>query len=171
MIRFISKYMLLLLLALPMHAQLTSARLNVIGLTCSACSFGTERSIRQLKFVADVKIDLNSNVAEITFKKGEPVSIDQLVKKVYDAGFSVGKVVATYHFTDEILNGKSWAAGEDTYMNLSANEVSPTGDKELIFVAEKYMKKSDYKLYKPQIDAVQMLVKGNRNGHLYFVSM
>jgi copper chaperone CopZ len=161
----------LVILALPVNAQFTSVKINVIGLTCSACSFGTERSIRQLKFVEDVKVDLNTNIAEITFKKGEPVYIDQIVKKVYDAGFSVGKVIATYHFTNETVNGKSWNVGEDTYMNLSTNAVDPSGDKEMTFVADKYMKKSDYKLYKPQIDAVKMMVKGNRSGHLYYVAM
>jgi copper chaperone CopZ len=134
----------LLLLSFSASAQFKVAKLNVLGLTCSACSFGTEKSIRRLKFVEDVKIDLNTNIAEITFKKGEPVSIEQLVKKVYDAGFSVGKVSATYHFTNETLNGKSWKVGEDTYMNLSANAVDPKGDKELVFVGEKYMKKNEY---------------------------
>jgi len=175
MTRFLfSKFAVLciaLTLYLPTMAQFSGAKLNVVGLTCSACSYATERSIRQLKFVQDVKMDLNSNIAEITFKPGEPVSIDQLVLKVYDAGFSVGKVTATYHFTNEVLTGKSWSAGSDTFMILGTDAVELKGDKQLVFVADKYMKKSEYKPYKAYINTETSQSKPNPSGRLYFVVM
>jgi copper chaperone CopZ len=159
----------LLLLSVPGSAQFVTAKLQVIGLTCSACSFGTERSIRQLKFVEDVKMDLNSNLAEITFKKGEAVSIDKLVQKVYDAGFSVGKVVVIYQFSNEQLNGTWWTLGSDSYSFLDKTPAELKGALELTFVGEKFMPKKDYKKWKPLIDATKSLPGGSLNGHLYFI--
>ncbi len=162
-------YFMLMTLSFPLSAQFLSARLQVIGLTCSACSFGTERSIRQLKFVEDVKMDLNSNLAEITFKKGEAVSIDKLVQKVYDAGFSVGKVLVSYQFGNEQLNGTLWTSGADSYSFLDKTPVELKGVMEFTFVGEKYMPKKEYKKWKPIIDATKALPGSNPNGHLYFI--
>ncbi|HEV7231814.1 MAG TPA: heavy metal-associated domain-containing protein [Bacteroidia bacterium] len=161
---------LFFVLSLPAQAQIIRVKLNVIGLTCSACSFGTERSIRQLKFVDDVKMDLNSNIAEITFKKDIPVSVDQVVQKVYDAGFSVGKVLVLYAFTDEKLEGKEWKSGPDTYEILNTPPAALSGEKELTFVGEKYMPKKEYKQWKPLIDPITTINKvGSGSGHIYFV--
>jgi copper chaperone CopZ len=151
------------------HAQIVSVRMKIIGLTCSACSFGTERSIRQLKFVDSVKMDLNTHASEITFKKGEPVSIDKLVQKVYDAGFSVGEVHATWHFTNEYVSDKSWTSDGSTYCVLNETVPELKGDKEMTFVAEKYMSKKNYSPYKPLITTWRSLPGfGNKVG-VYFV--
>jgi copper chaperone CopZ len=162
-------FMLLMLYSMSVSAQFLSVKMNVVGLTCSACSFGTERSIRQLGFVQDVKMDLNSNIAEVIFKTGSAVSIEQLVQKVYDAGFSVGKVIARYQFTTETLNGNTWQNGADTYTLLNTAPADLKGEKELTFVAPRYMSKNDYKPYKPQVDAVNALLGTNRGGRRYFV--
>jgi copper chaperone CopZ len=169
MFRSVFKYLFLLILSLPARAQFLSAKMQIIGLTCSACSFGTERSIRQLKFVEDVKMDLNSNLAEITFKKGEDVSIDKLVQKVYDAGFSVGKVFATYQFTTEKLNGTLWTGGSNSYSFLDKVPAELKGSMEFTFIGEKYMPKKEYKKWKPIIDATKSLPGAIPNGHLYFI--
>jgi copper chaperone CopZ len=163
MIKSLFKYVFLLFLSLPMSAQFLSAKMQIIGLTCSACSFGTERSIRQLKFVEDVKMDLNSNLAEITFKKGETVSIDKLVQKVYDAGFSVGKVLVTYQFTNEKLNGTIWKEGTNSYSFLDKVPAALKGSMEFTFVGEKYKK------WKPFIDATKALPGESQNAHLYYI--
>ncbi len=167
--RFLCSLFLLAYFSVSLQAQFVSARLTIIGLTCSACSFGTERSLRQLPFVEDVKMDLNTNIASVIFKAGIPVSIEQLVQKVYDAGFSVGQVMAVYHFTTEILNGNAWQTGPDFYTLLNTAPADLKGDKELTFVAPKYMKKNEYKSYKPQVDAVNSLIGESRSGHRYFV--
>ncbi|HXC05593.1 MAG TPA: heavy metal-associated domain-containing protein [Bacteroidia bacterium] len=133
------------------NAQITSSRIKITGLTCSACSFGTEKSIRQLKFVDDVKMDLNTHSAEIIFKKGEPVSIDKLVQKVYDAGFSVAGVSVTWHFTDEKALNKTWVFEGNTYCILNDTLPVLAGNKEITFVAPKYMSKKEYLPYKEKI--------------------
>ena len=42
-------------------AQFTKAELQVSGLTCSMCSKATEKSLRTLDFIGDIKADLNRN--------------------------------------------------------------------------------------------------------------
>lgn len=78
--------------------QITSAELQVTGLTCSMCSQATEQSLKTLPYISDINPDLNKNLYLLTFKKDADVNIDQLQKKVKDAGFSVGKLAAIMHF-------------------------------------------------------------------------
>lgn len=86
-------------------ARFTSAVIGIDGLTCSACSFSTEQSIRKLDFVENVNMELNENMATITFKKDKEISIDAIVRRVYAAGFSVRSVKAIF-----ILKNRSSSA-------------------------------------------------------------
>jgi copper chaperone CopZ len=87
------------LFALHVSAQFISASLGIDGLTCSACSYGVEKALRNLDFVSDVKTDLNAATAEISFVPGKKISFDALAKKVSQAGFSVRFIKATYSFS------------------------------------------------------------------------
>lgn len=78
--------------------QISAVEMQVTGLTCSMCSQATEKSLRTLSYVSNVNPDLNKNLFMLTFKKDGAVSLDQLQKKVKDAGFSVGSLSATINF-------------------------------------------------------------------------
>ncbi len=78
--------------------QISAVEMQVTGLTCSMCSQATEKSLRTLSYVSNVNPDLNKNLFVLTFKKEGAVNLDQLQKKVKDAGFSVGNLVATINF-------------------------------------------------------------------------
>lgn len=78
--------------------QISAVEMQVTGLTCSMCSQATEKSLRTLSYVSNVNPDLNKNLFMLTFKKDGAVSLDQLQKKVKDAGFSVGSLAATINF-------------------------------------------------------------------------
>ena len=79
--------------------QISAVEMRVTGLTCSMCSQATEKSLRTLSYVANVNPDLNKNLFVLTFKKDGTVNLDQLQKKVKDAGFSVGNLTATLNFS------------------------------------------------------------------------
>jgi copper chaperone CopZ len=66
-------------------AQFIKAELQVSGLTCSMCSKATEKSLRTLPFISDIKPDLNRNMFTITFKANTPVDLEQMSKKVQSA--------------------------------------------------------------------------------------
>ncbi len=84
---------LLALVAGPAGAEFVSVELQATGLTCSMCSLATEKSIRNVDFVADVVANLETTTYVITFKPNAKVSMDALAAAVEDAGFSVGSLV------------------------------------------------------------------------------
>jgi len=78
--------------------QITTAELQVNGLTCSMCSRATETSLKSLGFIETVTPDLNRNIFVLSFKADQTVDIDQIRDKVQDAGFSIGDLSATMTF-------------------------------------------------------------------------
>lgn len=90
---------ILLLFAVNVSAQqISTANLQVTGLTCSMCSNATQKSLETLGFINTVKPDLNKNIFVLTFKKDANVNLDLIRKKVEDAGFSVGGLSANFNF-------------------------------------------------------------------------
>jgi copper chaperone CopZ len=85
------------------RAQFTKAELQVSGLTCALCAKATEKSLKTLPFIGEIKPDLVRNVFVITFKNGLPVNFDQVNKKVQDAGFFVNSLKVTFNF-DNVTN-------------------------------------------------------------------
>lgn len=63
--------------------------IGVNGLTCSQCTRSTEISIRKLRFVKDVQMNLEQTSGVITFKDGADVDLKSIAKAVVKAGFSV----------------------------------------------------------------------------------
>src|SRR6185312_14304162 len=108
-------------------AQFTKAELQVSGLTCSMCSKATEKSLRTLSFISDIKADLNRNVFVITFKKDVPVSLDQISKKVQNAGFFVNNLKATFNFDNVKINNNLFNYGGDSYRLVNADGKTLTG--------------------------------------------
>lgn len=90
---------MMLLFGIKLSAQqVTSADLQVTGLTCSMCSNATQKSLETIGFIQSVKPDLNKNLFVLTFKKDANINLDLLKKKVEDAGFSVGGLSANFNF-------------------------------------------------------------------------
>ena len=89
--------------------QISTADLQVTGLTCSMCSNATQKSLQTLSFVNTVKPDLNKNIFVLTFKKGADINIDLIRKKVQDAGFSVGGLTADFNFNQVKIDEKGQA--------------------------------------------------------------
>src|SRR6478735_1468758 len=79
-------------------AQSTKAELQVSGLTSSLCARTTEKSLKALPFVSEIKPDLMRNIYVITFKSDVPVDFSQISKKVKDSGFSVSYLKTTFNF-------------------------------------------------------------------------
>src|ERR1700759_187525 len=77
------------------QAQITGARMQLIGLNCALCAKTTERALRQLPFVGDVKPDLSHNVYVISFKPGLTVDFDQINRIVRDENFFITYFKAT----------------------------------------------------------------------------
>lgn len=145
---------LLALLAVSIQfvqAQFVKADLQVSGLTCSMCSKATEKSLRTLTFISDVKPDLDRNLFVITFKKDAPVNLDAISKKVQDAGFSVNKLTASFNFDNlKINNDYHFNYAGNTYHFLNVKDETLNGITQVTVVDKAFVPASTYKKYAAQ---------------------
>lgn len=128
-------------------AQFTKAELQVSGLTCSMCSKATEKSLRTLNFIGDIKADLNRNVFVITFKKDMPVNLDEISKKVQNAGFFVNNLKATFNFDNVKVNNSTFSYAGDTYRLVSGADKPLTGPVMVTVVDKGFAPAAVYKKY------------------------
>ncbi|MGQ0827393.1 MAG: heavy-metal-associated domain-containing protein [Bacteroidota bacterium] len=131
-------------------AQFVSAIVGVDGLTCSSCSFATEKSIRKLDFVDSVYMELDKNMATVFFKKNMPVSVKNLAQKVIDAGFSVRTMDVIFNFNNFTANNDVCFEYENnTYQFVKLDsEKKLNGISTIRFIGEKYLSKKEYKFWK-----------------------
>ena len=103
-------------------AQFSKAELQVSGLTCSLCARTTEKSLKALPFISDIKPDLIHNVYFITFKDNVPVNFEEISKKVRSSGFSVSYLKTTFNFNNTKVADNAFTYGSDTYKLLNADK-------------------------------------------------
>lgn len=142
--------LLFLLFCFPSLAQFTSAKVGIDGLTCSACSFATEKSIKKLDFVDSVFMELDKNIATVYFKKNMLVSIPALGKKVKDAGFAVRSLYAVFNFNEvTVTNDYCFVYENNVYQFIKlAAEKKLNGFVSIQFIGENYMPKKEFKKWK-----------------------
>lgn len=137
------------MLSIGAQAQFTKAELQVSGLTCSMCSKATEKALRTLDFIADIKPDLNRNLFVLTFKGNAPVNLDQISKKVQNAGFSVNNLKATFNFATK-LNSNTFSYSGDTFLVVSGADKAIAGPVAVTVVDKGFAPASVYKKYAGQ---------------------
>jgi len=148
------------------NAQFTKAELQVSGLTCALCSKATEKSLKTLPFIGDIKTDLMHNIFVLTFKNGEPVNFDQISKKVQDAGFFVNSLKATFDFDKVKVADNHFSYGGDTYQVMNGADKPLNGQVAVTIVDKGFAPKSVSKKYLSQVADVS-----TTSGRLYHVAI
>ncbi len=138
---------LLALTTTAAQAQFIKAELQVNGLTCSLCSKATEKSLRTLNFIGDIKVDLNRNIFLLTFKKDAPVNLDQISKKVENAGFFVNNLKAIFNFDNIKVQDNYFSYTGNTYHLVNANNKALSGPVAITVVDKGFAPASVYKKY------------------------
>ena len=157
---------LLLLTTAIAKAQFTKAELQVSGLTCALCAKATEKSLKTLPFIGDIKTDLLHNIYILTFKSGTPVNFDQISKSVHDAGFFVNSLKATFNFDNVKVADNYFSYGGDTYQVMNPADKPLNGPVAVTIVDKGFAPKSVSKKYLGQVaDAA------NKSGRLYHVAI
>jgi copper chaperone CopZ len=128
-------------------AQITKAELQVSGLTCSMCSKATEKSLRTLDFISDVKPDLNRNIFVITFKKDSPVDLDLISKKVQASGFFVNSLKLTFNFNAIKLDNNYFNYEGNTYKLMNGPASNLNGLVAVTVIDKGFAPPSVYKKY------------------------
>lgn len=137
----------MLFFAVNVSAQkISSADLQVTGLTCSMCSNATQKSLETLNFISSIKPDLNKNIFVLTFKKDANVNLDLVRKKVQDAGFSVGGLTASFNFNDVKVDDKGQAVIDgNVYRFVNAKSKTLNGTVKASIVDKDFVSGSAFK--------------------------
>ena len=147
-------------------AQFTKAELQVSGLTCALCAKATEKALRTLPFIGDVKPDLIRNTFLLTFKNGEQVNFDLISKRVQDAGFFVNSLKATFDFANVKVTENAFSYGGDIFRVMAGADKVTSGPVVVTIVDKGFAPKSVSKKYLGQIaDA------GTAKGRTYHVAI
>jgi copper chaperone CopZ len=126
--------------------QISSADLQVTGLTCSMCSNATQKSLETLNFISSVKADLNKNIFVLTFKKDANINLDLVRKKVQDAGFSVGGLTASFNFNQVKIDDKGQAVVDgNVYRFVNAKSKTLNGTVKASVVDKNFISGSAFK--------------------------
>ena len=147
------------------NAQFTKAELQVSGLTCAICSKATEKSLKTLPFISEIKTDLIRNVFILTFNNDIPVNFEQIGKKVKDAGFFVNSLKASFNFDNVKLTDNQFSYGDDTYQLMNGKDNPLNGVVALTIIDKGFAPKSVSKKYLSQA-AVTVPSKTGRTYHL-----
>ncbi|MGZ3873426.1 MAG: heavy-metal-associated domain-containing protein [Mucilaginibacter sp.] len=129
------------------RAQFTKAELQVSGLTCALCARATEKSLKTLPFVSEIKTDLIRNTYLLTFKDGEQVNFDLISKTVRDAGFFVSSLKATFDFAKVKADGNYFSYGGDTFQVMNLPDKLPEGLAPVTIIDKGFAPKSVSKKY------------------------
>ena len=126
--------------------QISTADLQVTGLTCSMCSNATQKSLETLNFISSVKPDLNKNTFILTFKKDANINLDLVRKKVQDAGFSVGGLTASFNFNQVKIDDKGQAVVDgNVYRFVNAKSKTLNGTVKVSIVDKNFISGSAFK--------------------------
>jgi hypothetical protein len=115
------------------------------------CQLSTQKALKTLPFIGEIKPDLNRNLFVVTFKKDAPVDFEQIRKKVQGAGFSVNKLTASFRFNNVgIRNDFHYTYGGILYHFMNVPEKTLNGEVQLTVISNGFIPASDYKKYAAQ---------------------
>ncbi|WP_153797144.1 heavy-metal-associated domain-containing protein [Foetidibacter luteolus] len=139
---------LALLVSTGSFAQVTGAKLQAAGLTCSMCSKAVYQALRKVSFVETVKSNIQESSYSLTFKKDAVVDFDELSKAVVDAGFSVAKLQVTANFNNVAVgNDKHVELDGKSLHFLNVPEQSLNGEKTIILIDRQFTSSKEHKKY------------------------
>lgn len=153
--------------------EVRSVMIGIDGLTCSACSFSTQRSIMKLPFVDSVAMELNTNIATVTLKKGKDVSVAELAQKVEEAGFSVRFITLVLQFSDfTAQEGACFTAAGQTYqfVGLTATQ-KLNGTSSVKVIGKKYSQKLEFKKWAAKIKSAKPCAEYDKKVAPTFVTL
>ncbi len=147
-LKIIINSVLILISAFAAKAQFIKADLQVSGLTCSMCQLATQKALKTLDFVSDIKPDLNKNIYVLTFRKDKAVNLDLIKKKVKDAGFSVSKLVVTFNFDQvKISDNFHYPYSGNTYHFMNVSSKTLDGNVQITVLDKDFIPSGDFKKY------------------------
>lgn len=128
-------------------AQFVKAELQASGLTCSMCSFATQKQLKTLDFIDSIGSDLDHTTFMLYFKPGTAVDLDQIKKKVEDAGFSVASLKITYHFDNVKIENDHFVYEKKLYHFVNSKPRIIDGSMTFKVIDKGFLSDKEYKKY------------------------
>lgn len=159
-----------LFVSVLVNAQITKAELTATGLTCSMCSKATYKQLISIAAVEKVEPDLNNAAFLLYFKKGSAVNIDDVKKKVEDAGFSVGELVVVFNFKNQQAeNNSSFTLDNNTYTFMDTKAGTLTGVVKAKILDKGFIEDKEYKQISKT--AMQYPTYATNNKNVYHIKV
>jgi copper chaperone CopZ len=144
---------LLVITTLTSKAQFNKAELIANGLTCSMCSFATQKQLKTIDFIDSIGTDLNHTTFILYFKKDAEINSDLIKKKVEDAGFAVGSLVYTTTFSNNALdNGNHYNYKSTAYHFAKVDNTLLNGTIKIKIIDKGFVSDKEFKKYKKLAD-------------------
>lgn len=161
-----------LVFSISVSAQIKSATLQASGLTCAMCSNAINKALKTLSFVEKVESDIPNSSFMIIFKEGSDINIDQLRKKVEDAGFSVAKLKVVAVFTNEkIENEKAITFEGKQFYFVSVKEQVLNGEQTLTIIDKNFIPLKEYKRFALLTKAESFKTGETKGTRIYHVTI
>lgn len=128
------------------NAQFSKANLQATGLTCAMCSNAINKALLKVPFIESVKSDIKNSSFSITFKEGNEIKIDALKEAVEDAGFSVGALKLTGHFSElKLEKDRHVKIGNENFHFLNGEGQSLNGEQVITVVDKNFVSEKQFK--------------------------
>ncbi len=130
------------------RAEFLSARIKVIGLTCSMCSKSVHNALSSIDFIDSVSVDLQSTEFKVFFKADKMVVIDKIKQKIEDAGFSIGEMNMVFKFSElTIKNDMHYEYQDNIYHFVNVKEQALNGAISFKVIDKGFVSQKDFKKY------------------------
>ncbi|MFN3405279.1 MAG: heavy-metal-associated domain-containing protein [Cytophagaceae bacterium] len=148
------------------YAQISQVWIGIDGLTCSLCSNTVDKSLNNLSFVKEVKMDLNENVAKVLLKEGKVADLNMLAQKVKDAGYSVRFLDIDCHFDSlSIDENSTFDFDGKKFVLIDSDKRILNGEIRLKLLGKNFFSRKEYPKWS------QKLRSSIKSKDLYFVTI
>ncbi len=128
------------------QTEITKVELVVTGLTCSMCSKATHKKLETISSIATIKANIKTTSFTITFKPNATIDINDLKKKVEDAGFSVGALVLYIKGSGVFVkNNTTVTANNAQYIFIQSYPKNIEGEVQAKVLDKGFITKKEYK--------------------------
>ncbi len=77
------------------NAEITSAKVSVVGMACPFCAYGVEKKLKKVEGVGSIIINMQEGTAAMSAKNGASINVDQVPGAIRDSGFTSGEISMT----------------------------------------------------------------------------
>ena len=137
-----------LLLGIKAGAQFAKAELQVNGLTCSMCSFATQKQLQTIEFIDSIGIDLNYATFILYFKTDVAVNSDLIRSKVEDEGFAVGSLTFINSFIGlSVENNVQLELKKNLYQFMEVSSQTLNGELRIRIIDKGFLPEREFRKY------------------------